>query len=101
MDELFIDTSCPDELVRRTESILEELSCEVRSDFDELGRLFFVDVADPDCIGTVEIVLDELEWYSNFCYRESEDDTEEYAVSYVGEFTQDTTPTTEGEENEF
>ena len=90
VDEPFGDVSSPDELVRRTESVLDELDCEVRTDFDDLGRLFFVDVAESDCAGVVEIVLDELEWYTSFWYRE-------YEESYVGEFIRDVAPTTGGE----
>jgi hypothetical protein len=97
VDEPFGDVSSPDELVQRTESVLDELDCEVRTDFDELNWLFFVDVAESDCVGIVEIVLDELGWNSNYCYRESEDEFEEYEESYVGEFIRNVAPTTEGE----
>jgi len=90
VDEPFVDISSPDELVRRTESVLDELDCEVRTDFAEMSQLFFVDIADSDCEGVVEIVLDELEWYTSFWYRE-------YEESYVGEFIRNVAPTTEGE----
>jgi hypothetical protein len=101
VDEPFADVSSPDELVRRTESVLDELDCEVRTDYDDAGWLFFVDVADSDCAGVVEMVLDELEWHSSFCYRESEDGCGQYEASYVGEFTRYTIPTTKGEQNEL
>jgi hypothetical protein len=97
VDEPFGDASSPDELVQRTESVLHELNCEVRTDFAETSQLFFVDVAESDCAGVVEIVLDELEWYTSFWYRESMYESEEYEESYVGEFIRDVAPTTEGE----
>jgi len=90
VDEPFVDASSPDELVRRTESVLDELDCEVRTDFAEMSQLFFVNVADSNSEGVVEIVLDELEWYTSFWYRE-------YEKSYVGEFIRNVAPTTEGE----
>ena len=86
----------PRELVRRTEGILNKMDCEVRTDFDDLAWLFFVDIADKECINLVEKVLDELEYYSSYHYRESEDDHSDYK-SYVGEFIRNTVPTTEGE----
>jgi hypothetical protein len=73
------------------------MDCEVRTDFDNSAGLFFVDIADSDCVDIVEIVLDELEWYTNFCYRESEDDYGRYEASYIGEFIRNATPTTESD----
>ena len=90
VDEPFDDISSPDELVQRTESVLDELDCEVRTDFAEMSQLFFIDIADSNSEGVVEIVLDELEWYTSFWYRE-------YEGSYVGEFIRNVAPTTEGD----
>jgi hypothetical protein len=87
----------PRKLVNQAEKVLEKIGCKVRTDFDDANLLLSVDVADSDCIDIVEMVLDELEWHSSFCYRESEDEFEEYEESYVGEFIQNVAPTTEGE----
>lgn len=101
VDEPFVDASCPDNLFRRTESVLDELNCEVRTDFAEMSQLFFVNIADSKSEGVIDIVLDELRWESSFCYRESEDGCGQYEASYVGEFTRYTIPTTKGEQNEL